>query len=48
MIKKTTRGWEVIGHKSHRSFGIYDTKVEAQARLHQMERFKYAVLKKKK
>jgi hypothetical protein len=47
MIKKTSRGWEVIAHKSGRSMGIYDKKAQAEERLKQIERFKYGVLKRK-
>jgi hypothetical protein len=47
MIKKTSRGWEVIAHKSGRSMGIYPRKTQAEVRLKQIERSKYRVLKKK-
>jgi len=47
MIKKTSRGFEVIAHKSGRSMGIYPKKAQAEVRLKQIERFKYGVLKRK-
>lgn len=40
MIKKTSRGFEVISHKAHRCMGIYPTKAKAEARLKQIEETK--------
>lgn len=51
MIKKTSRGWEVIAHRSGRCLGIYKTRQQAESRLKQIkmfqERFKKMVSKRK-
>ena len=41
MIKKRGGTWVVLSEKTGRSFGSYDTKAEAQKRLHQIEFFKH-------
>ena len=42
MIKKQGRRYVVVSEKTGRSFGAYDTRVEAEKRLRQIEFFKHA------
>lgn len=40
MIKKTTKGYEIISHKTGKCLGRYKTKKEAETRLKQLRRFR--------
>lgn len=39
MIKKTSKGWKVISHKTGKSFGTYPSKEKAIQRLRQIKYF---------
>lgn len=48
MIKKTKKGYRVVGHKSSKNFGTYKTKEEAERRLEQIKKFRHVKKEERK